>query len=67
MLPKYREKARALLKLCPRGIVVPLDVFLYGYLESGFTYEARRNEDFTQSEPHGAKARYSTTTIPPRC
>ena len=49
-LPKqYQEKARALLKLCPRGIVVPLAVFLYGGLESGFAYGARRNEEVSTS------------------
>ena len=50
-LPDHvRDRARHLLDLCPRGILVELAVYLYGDIASGFFYELRRNRDFAEEK-----------------
>ena len=43
---RWQERIRTQLRASPEGVLVPLRVWLYGDLRSGFKYEARRNRDF---------------------
>ena len=68
---EHKAFIKQLLDASPEGVLVELDVMLYGGLESGFYYEAKRNRNFDKAgaerKPGTSLYRYSAPKQGGRC